>query len=124
MPKLKVLSGAEVVRIFAIFGFRVASQRGSHVKLRRIQAGGGQQTLDHTQPQRTRPRNSRGNLPPGVALRRGKRTPAPFLRGVGRLRVPGACSFPADFLGEAGPVRVSEWEVFKMKIRFLAGAPS
>ena len=45
MPKLKVLSGAEVVRIFAIFGFRVASQRGSHVKLRRIQAGGGQQTL-------------------------------------------------------------------------------
>ena len=37
MPKLKVLSGAEVVRIFAIFGFRVASQRGSHI--------GGQQTL-------------------------------------------------------------------------------
>ena len=45
MPKLKVLSGAEVVKLFAIFGFRVASQRGSHVKLRRIQAGGGQQTL-------------------------------------------------------------------------------
>ena len=45
MPKLKVLSGAEVVRILSIFGFKVASQRGSHIKLRRIQAGGGQQTL-------------------------------------------------------------------------------
>jgi len=45
MPKLKVLSGAEVVRILAIFGFRIASQRGSHIKLRRIEAGSGQQTL-------------------------------------------------------------------------------
>jgi hypothetical protein len=27
MPKLKVLSGAEVVRILSIFGFKVASQR-------------------------------------------------------------------------------------------------
>lgn len=45
MPKLKVLSGAEVVRIMSIFGFRVASQRGSHIKLRRIEAGRGQQTL-------------------------------------------------------------------------------
>ncbi len=42
MPKLKVLSGAEVVRILAIFGFRVGSQRGSHIKLRRIEAGGSQ----------------------------------------------------------------------------------
>jgi predicted RNA binding protein YcfA (HicA-like mRNA interferase family) len=45
MPRLKVLSGAEVVRILAIFGFKVASQRGSHIKLRRIEAGGAQQTL-------------------------------------------------------------------------------
>jgi predicted RNA binding protein YcfA (HicA-like mRNA interferase family) len=45
MPRLKVLSGAEVVRILAIFGFKVASQRGSHIKLRRIEAGGGQETL-------------------------------------------------------------------------------
>lgn len=42
MPKLKVLSGAEVVRILAIFGFRVASQRGSHIKLRRVEAGSSQ----------------------------------------------------------------------------------
>lgn len=45
MPRLKVLSGAEVVRILAIFGFKVASQQGSHVKLRRIETGGGRQTL-------------------------------------------------------------------------------
>ena len=42
MPKLKVLSGAEVVRILAIFGVRVASQRGSHIKLRRVEAGSSQ----------------------------------------------------------------------------------
>jgi predicted RNA binding protein YcfA (HicA-like mRNA interferase family) len=35
MPKLRSLSGAEVVAIFQGFGFVVASQRGSHVKLRR-----------------------------------------------------------------------------------------
>ncbi len=47
MPKLKVLSGAEVVRILSIFGFKVASQRGSHIKLRRIEAGSGQQTFNY-----------------------------------------------------------------------------
>jgi predicted RNA binding protein YcfA (HicA-like mRNA interferase family) len=35
-PKLKKLSGAEVVAVFKIFGFVVHSQRGSHVKLRRL----------------------------------------------------------------------------------------
>ena len=45
MPRLKVISGAEVVRVLSIFGFQVASQRGSHIKLRRMDAGGGQQTL-------------------------------------------------------------------------------
>jgi len=45
MPKLKILSGPEVVRILSIFGFKVASQRGSHIKLRRKEAGSGQQTL-------------------------------------------------------------------------------
>jgi predicted RNA binding protein YcfA (HicA-like mRNA interferase family) len=42
MPRLKVLSGAEVVRILSIFGFKVVSQRGSHFKLRRIEAGSSQ----------------------------------------------------------------------------------
>jgi predicted RNA binding protein YcfA (HicA-like mRNA interferase family) len=29
----------------SIFGFKTVSQRGSHIKLRRTDAGGGQQTL-------------------------------------------------------------------------------
>jgi len=35
-PKLKRLSGREVIRIFENFGFSIYTQRGSHVKLRRI----------------------------------------------------------------------------------------
>ncbi len=35
MPRLKRLSGAEVVDILSKFGFEVHSQKGSHVKLRR-----------------------------------------------------------------------------------------
>jgi predicted RNA binding protein YcfA (HicA-like mRNA interferase family) len=44
-PKLKRLSGAEVVAILRTFGFEIHSQRGSHVKLRRIVSGGEKQTL-------------------------------------------------------------------------------
>lgn len=36
MPRLRRLSGAEVIKILQQFGFEVFSQRGSHVKLRRI----------------------------------------------------------------------------------------
>lgn len=36
MPRLKTLSGSDVVKIFLSFGFEVVAQRGSHVKLRRI----------------------------------------------------------------------------------------
>ncbi|MBU1015263.1 type II toxin-antitoxin system HicA family toxin [Patescibacteria group bacterium] len=43
MPKLKVLAGPEVVKILEKFGFVVASQKGSHVKLRRqVKDGTGQ----------------------------------------------------------------------------------
>ena len=45
MPKLNIISGKEVIKIFLSFGFEVASQRGSHIKLRRIVANGGRQTL-------------------------------------------------------------------------------
>ncbi|MBZ5634234.1 MAG: type II toxin-antitoxin system HicA family toxin [Acidobacteriia bacterium] len=45
MPKLKSLSGDELLRIFARFGFTKFSQRGSHIKLRRQIPGGGRQTL-------------------------------------------------------------------------------
>ena len=36
MPRLKVLSGEDVIKILESFGFAIISQRGSHVKLRRI----------------------------------------------------------------------------------------
>ena len=36
MGKMKILSGREVVAILVGFGFSVASQKGSHIKLVRI----------------------------------------------------------------------------------------
>lgn len=45
MPKLKVLSGGEVVKILKEFGFEMASQKGSHVKLRRVLLDGAKQIL-------------------------------------------------------------------------------
>ena len=37
MPKLKILSGKNVIEILEDFGFSVIGQKGSHVKLRRIE---------------------------------------------------------------------------------------
>jgi predicted RNA binding protein YcfA (HicA-like mRNA interferase family) len=45
MPKLKVLSGADVLRILNRFGFVPESQRGSHVKVRRVTPSGSRQSL-------------------------------------------------------------------------------
>lgn len=45
MPRLRRLSGDEVIAILARFGFQVRSQRGTHVKLRRVTAAGSKQTL-------------------------------------------------------------------------------
>ncbi len=45
MPKLRTLSGTEVMAILGDFGFRPLSQRGSHVKVRRVLADGQTQTL-------------------------------------------------------------------------------
>jgi predicted RNA binding protein YcfA (HicA-like mRNA interferase family) len=45
MPRLKTLSGPDVVRIFSEFEFMVASQRGSHIKLRRVLPDGIRQSL-------------------------------------------------------------------------------
>ena len=45
MPKLKRLSGDEVIAIFNKFGFTIHSQRGSHVKLRRVTLSGEVQSL-------------------------------------------------------------------------------
>ena len=45
MPKLRRLSGSEVIKIFASLGFEQVAQRGSHVKLRRTLPDGTRQTL-------------------------------------------------------------------------------
>jgi predicted RNA binding protein YcfA (HicA-like mRNA interferase family) len=45
MPKLRTLSGSDLLRIFAGFGFLQYSQRGSHIKLRRTLVSGISQTL-------------------------------------------------------------------------------
>lgn len=42
MPKLKRLSGAEVIAILETFGFQVHSQKGSHIKLRRVREVGNE----------------------------------------------------------------------------------
>lgn len=36
MPKLKILSGKDMIKIFNLLGFDVQSQKGSHIKLSRI----------------------------------------------------------------------------------------
>ena len=36
MPKLKRLSADEAITILKLFGFKVYSQKGSHIKLRRV----------------------------------------------------------------------------------------
>lgn len=45
MPKLRRLSGPEVIHILEGFGFIVHAQAGSHVKLRRIGPYGQKQIL-------------------------------------------------------------------------------
>ncbi|MEK7617898.1 MAG: type II toxin-antitoxin system HicA family toxin [Patescibacteria group bacterium] len=40
MPKLKVLSGSDVIKILSVFGFAVVSQKGSHSKLARVRGSG------------------------------------------------------------------------------------
>jgi predicted RNA binding protein YcfA (HicA-like mRNA interferase family) len=45
MPKLRSLSGEDVIRIFSQFGFEIVSQKGSHVKLKRILSNGTKETL-------------------------------------------------------------------------------
>ncbi|MFZ2521931.1 MAG: type II toxin-antitoxin system HicA family toxin [Minisyncoccia bacterium] len=44
MPRLRDISGKQMVRIFQTLGFVVLSQKGSHIKMSRVQ-GGKEQTL-------------------------------------------------------------------------------
>jgi len=45
MPKLKILSGEDLVKVFESFGFVVESQKGTHVKLKRISGDNSKQIL-------------------------------------------------------------------------------
>ncbi|HZP02547.1 MAG TPA: type II toxin-antitoxin system HicA family toxin [Terriglobia bacterium] len=45
LPRLKRLSGQEVVAILRRFGFEIVTQRGSHIKLRRVGLGGQRETM-------------------------------------------------------------------------------
>ncbi len=42
MPRLRRLSGGEILQILRDFGFEPLSQRGSHIKVRRLIDGQGQ----------------------------------------------------------------------------------
>ena len=44
MPKLKTLSGKDVIRVFTGFDFHEFSQKGSHIKLRRTLPSGHHQS--------------------------------------------------------------------------------
>lgn len=44
-PRVKRLSGRDVVRVLTTFGFEVVNTRGSHCKLRRLSPDGTRQTL-------------------------------------------------------------------------------
>ena len=45
MPRLRRMSYREVVSIFLRYGFRITSQEGSHVKLRRYSEAGEEQNV-------------------------------------------------------------------------------
>ncbi|HET9743670.1 MAG TPA: type II toxin-antitoxin system HicA family toxin [Terriglobales bacterium] len=45
MPRLRRLSGREVAAILQRFGFTIVSQRGSHMKLQRVNSRGDRETL-------------------------------------------------------------------------------
>lgn len=45
MPRLRILSGSDVLGILAGFDFQPFSQRGSHIKVRRTTSHGETQTL-------------------------------------------------------------------------------
>jgi len=45
MPKLKTLSGEDIIDVFARFNFSVIGQKGSHVKLKRVTSNDLKQTL-------------------------------------------------------------------------------
>lgn len=45
MPKLKILSGKELIKIFQGFGFSIKHSKGSHFRLTRMLLNGSRQDL-------------------------------------------------------------------------------
>ncbi len=45
MPKLRVISGSDVVKILESFGFVIVRQRGSHIKLKRLSVSESKEIL-------------------------------------------------------------------------------
>lgn len=45
MPKLKILSGDDIIKIFEEIGFSIEHQKGSHIKLKRMINDNIKQTL-------------------------------------------------------------------------------
>ncbi len=45
MPKLKNLSGKDIIKILKSFGFLIFAQKGSHIKMKRIVENDFSQTL-------------------------------------------------------------------------------
>ncbi len=62
MPRLRRLSGPEVITIFERFGFRRAHQRGSHVRLTRMTATGQHQALTVPEHRQLKPGTLRAIL--------------------------------------------------------------
>ena len=67
MSKLKQLSGEDVVHILKSFGFQVQSQKGSHVKLRRL-IDGKKETLIIPNHSRLDTGNLSGDLSTGISI--------------------------------------------------------
>lgn len=87
MPKLRRLSGPEVVKILGLFGFVLHSQRGSHLKLKRRSASGESQTLTVPNHRELDTGTCHGIFPSGDPLRLAGRTPATLLHRLSPLPV-------------------------------------
>lgn len=81
MPKLKRLSGQDVIKILAAFGFAVAGQKGSHVKLVLVSRMVRNSSY-HSRSSRVGQGNSQSHNPASIAVHPGDRTEAAFLQRV------------------------------------------
>jgi predicted RNA binding protein YcfA (HicA-like mRNA interferase family) len=81
-PKLKRLSGKELLSILSKYGFSVHSQRGSHVKLRRTLPSGEIQSLTTVMHDELDYREFAGYFSTGQPLYSGRATEKRILFGI------------------------------------------